>query len=578
MTEIVEISTVLGIKIDKFTTKLYLFEVVDGRYHLLVTSEANTSFRPPYKDIKEGFFSALDQLQQITGRTFVDQDMNFLIPSQSDGSGVDLVAITFGFLDLVSIITAGLLDDVSIASLSKVVNQTHLKHADQIRLNDSRRIDEILSSVINIRPDLILISGGTDNGANKSVLRILEIILFCINHLPKDRPPEVIFAGNATLSKTIEEIEIKNGKISLVDNIRPTLEKENLTPARNKVNEINSQILNKKIPGFDYLSSYSRSNPTPFIQAIGNMSKFLSKLSNEKNSNILVLDFNKEMLLFAGSSQSELFLDVQENNLHLNPDKLVSTINPKELQQWSPIKHGLDYFEDYIWGKAIRPNTIPLEKDDFLLELAFTRNILRRYYINFRSKSGIHLDTWNQIVINGDLLFNIENPSDLALILLDAIQPIGITNLFLDSHGVIPVLGALAPDIPLLPVQILEGSSISLLAKVFSIHSKAKTGTPIIKVRVEYKDGTYTEDQIIKGSITKLPVSTGQIVKIFIEPISPLDMNQFGKNIDKGVITQGGLCGVIFDARGRPIQLQKNLDERIDQFKTWYKSLGINLA
>ena len=103
MTEIVEISTVLGIKIDKFTTKLYLFEVVDGRYHLLVTSEANTSFRPPYKDIKEGFFSALDQLQQITGRTFVDQDMNFLIPSQSDGSGVDLVAITFGFLDLVSI-------------------------------------------------------------------------------------------------------------------------------------------------------------------------------------------------------------------------------------------------------------------------------------------------------------------------------------------------------------------------------------------------------------------------------------------------------------------------------------------
>ncbi|MBW6474461.1 MAG: hypothetical protein K0B14_15145, partial [Anaerolineaceae bacterium] len=196
----------------------------------------------------------------------------------------------------------------------------------------------------------------------------------------------------------------------------------------------------------------------------------------------------------------------------------------------------------------------------------------------FKNKFGNSTDNWNQIVINGDLLSSFDNPNDIVLILLDTIQPKGITNLFLDQHGILPVLGSIAVDNPILPIQILEGSSISLLAKVFSIQSKAKIGTPILKVRLEFKDGTYLEEQIQKGTIVKLPISAGQIVKLFFEPLSNFDLNQFGNNIDKGLIIQGGLCGVIFDTRGRPIQLQKNNSERFDQFQKWYRSMDINLV
>ena len=148
-------------------------------------------------------------------------------------------------------------------------------------------------------------------------------------------------------------------------------------------------------------------------------------------------------------------------------------------------------------------------------------------------------------MINGDYLTNFENPNVIALILLDAIQPKGITNLFLDQHGILPVLGSIAVDNPILPIQVLEGPSISLLAKVFSIQSKAKIGTPILKVRLEFKDSTYLEEQIIKGTITKIPLMAGQIVKLFLEPLSNIDLNQFGKNIDNGFIVQGGLCGIM---------------------------------
>ncbi len=578
MSELVELASVLGIKIDIHTTKLFLFDVVDGKFHLLATSEADTSFKPPYSDIREGFFKAIENLQQISGRILIDGDTNLIVPSQTDGSGVDQIAFTYGFLDQISIITAGLLEGVSISSLSNLINSTHIKHLDQISLNDSRKIDEILSSVMNNRPDIILLSGGTENGANKSVLRMMEIILFCIKHLPKERIPELVYAGNSSIATKIQEMTSSIANLSITENIRPTLEDENLVPALTFINELSSQMMVKKISGFEYLFNFTRSVPIPYNQATGIMTRFLNKLANEKNGNILVIDLSKEIILVAGSNNGTLHQNVVENSLFNHPDHFLTETNIREISKWLSINKEKEDVNDYVWGKSIRPNIIPNDKDELIIEISIIKNLIRKNYHFFKNKFSISTDKWNQIVINGDSLSNFDNPNDIALILLDAIQPKGITNLFLDQHGILPVLGSIAGDNPILPIQILEGTSISLLAKVFSIESKVKIGTPILKIRLEFKDGTYLEEQIIKGSIVKLPISAGQIVKLFIQPLSNIDMDQFGNSIDKGLIIQGGLCGVIFDARGRPIQLQKNNSERYEQFQKWYRSMDINLV
>ena len=578
MSELVELASVLGIKIDIHTTKLFLFDVVDGKFHLLATSEADTSFKPPYNDIREGFFKAIDNLQQISGKILIDDSMNLIVPSQTDGSGIDQIAFTYGFLDQISIITAGLLEGVSISSLSNLINSTHIKHSDQISLNDPRKIDEILSSVINHCPDIILLSGGTENGANKSVLRMMEIILFCIKHLPKERIPELVYAGNSSIATKIQDMASSISKLSITENIRPTLEDENLVPALTFINELSSQMMAKKIPGFEYIFSFTRSVPLPYNQANGIMTKFLNKLGNEKNGNILAIDLSKEIILMSGSNNGTLHQNVVENSLFNNPDRFISETNIRDIINWSPKSKEKDDINNYVWAKSIRPNTIPNDKDELFIDISIIKNLIRNNYQEFKNIFGLSSDNWNQIVINRDYLSNFDNPNDIALILLDAIQPKGITNLFLDQHGILPVLGCIAGDNPILPIQILEGSSISLLAKVFSIQSRAKIGTPILKVRLEFKDGTYLEEQIVKGSITKLPLLAGQIVRLFFEPLINIDLNQFGKNIEKGISIQGGLCGVIFDARGRPIQLQKNNSERFDQFQNWYRSMDINLA
>lgn len=578
MSESIEFSSVLGIKIDFYTTKLYLFDVVDGKFHLLATSEAETTFKPPYNDLREGFFKAIDHLQQITGRMLIDEQMCLIVPAQSDGSGIDQVAFTYGFLNQISIITAGLLEDVSISSLGHLLNTTHLNHLDQIRLNDPRKIEEILSSVVNQNPDIILLSGGTENGANKSIVRMLEIILFCIKHLPAEKLPELVYAGNSAIANKIQEMTASIAKLSVTDNIRPTLDDENLMPALTTINEIASQMMVRKIPGFEYLFSYTKSVPMPFNQSNGIMTNFLNRLSAEKMASSLVIDLGKEMISIAGNKNGSLHQSVTENLLFKNPERYISETNIKEISTWLPKSIEMEEINNYFWDKSIRPDTIPNGRDDYLLDLGMLKNLIKTGYLNFKNKYSISSDYWTQIVINADYLSNFENPNDITLIMLDSIQPKGITNLYLDHNGILPVLGSIAIDNPILPIQILEGPSISLLAKVFSIQSRAKFGTPILKIRMEYKDGTYLEEEILKGSIVKIPLSAGQTVKIFFEPLSNIDLNQFGKNIKKGLNVQGGLCGVIFDARGRPIRLQKNNAERFEHFSNWNKSMGINLA
>lgn len=578
MSEPVEFSSVLGIKIDYYSTKLFLFDVVDGKFHLLATSEAKTTFVPPYNDIREGFFQAIDNLQQITGRMLLDEQMSLIVPAQPDGSGIDQVAFTYGFMDQISVITAGLLEDVSISSLGHLINSTHLNHSDQIRLNDPRKIDEILSSVANQIPDIIILSGGTERGANKSIVRMMEIILFCVKHLPKERIPELVYAGNSSIASNIVEMGTSIAKISVTENIRPTLDEENLLPALHTINEIASQLMIRKVPGFEYLFSYTKSVPVPFIQSNSIMTKFLNKLSNERLSNILVIDLGKEIISFTGNKNGTLHQNVVENALYKDPEKYLSETNIKEIFTWLPKNIELEEINNFIWGKSIRPNSIPENKEDYLLELCMVKNLIKKNYQKFKNQFSINSDYWSQIVVNGGYLSNYENPNEIILILLDSIQPRGITNLFIDQHGILPVLGSIALDNPILPIQLLEGPSISLLAKVFSIQSKAKLETPLLKVRIEYKDGTYLEEEIIKGKILKIALSPGQMVKIFFEPLSNIDMNQFGKNVKKGLIVQGGLCGVIFDARDRPIRLHKNNVERFEQFSSWRKSMGTNLA
>ena len=110
---LVSADSLLAIDIGTTTTRAMLFDVVDGRYHFLAAGSAVTTAGAPYRDIGEGVRRALDQLQEISGRLLLRDDESIIIPSASDGSGVDGLAATISAGPPLKVVAVGLLEGVS---------------------------------------------------------------------------------------------------------------------------------------------------------------------------------------------------------------------------------------------------------------------------------------------------------------------------------------------------------------------------------------------------------------------------------------------------------------------------------
>ena len=88
-------------------------------------------------------------------------------------------------------------------------------------------------------PDMILLSGGIDGGTIKHVIELAEI-LKAANPQPRlgiDYKLPVIYAGNTKASSEIVKTLGEQTDLTLVENIRPVLERENLNPSRDKIHE-----------------------------------------------------------------------------------------------------------------------------------------------------------------------------------------------------------------------------------------------------------------------------------------------------------------------------------------------------
>ena len=98
---------------------------------------------------------------------------------------------------------------------------------DTIAANDGRKPHEQIQRIRELRPDMILLSGGTDGGDEKKVTEIAERIAA----RPQPRfgskfVMPVIFAGNKDARGSVDNAFDESIDLQCVDNLRPTLEEE----------------------------------------------------------------------------------------------------------------------------------------------------------------------------------------------------------------------------------------------------------------------------------------------------------------------------------------------------------------
>ncbi len=88
------IQTILATDCGSTTTKAILIEKQGDVYRQTTRGEAPTTVEAPFDDVTVGVTNAAREIQELSGRTILDEDGKVITPKRPDGSGVDLYLST----------------------------------------------------------------------------------------------------------------------------------------------------------------------------------------------------------------------------------------------------------------------------------------------------------------------------------------------------------------------------------------------------------------------------------------------------------------------------------------------------
>jgi hypothetical protein len=580
-TSLIDADSLLAIDVGSVTTRAMLFDLVDGRYRFLGAGAAPTTAGAPFRDIGEGVRGALDQLQTMTGRVLVGQDQRLIIPGRANGTGVDTCVATLSVGDPLKVVAVGLLEDISVESAQHLATTTYAQVVDKLSLNDRRRSAARLDTLLRLRPDLVIVAGGTDGGASQSVLNLLESVGLACYRMPKEQRPEILFVGNQALVDEVDTAISPLAHLSTAPNIRPTLEIEQLAPAQAKMAQIYRSIRVQKIPGVQELDGWTGGRLMPTASAFARMIRFLDMII-DSTKGALGIDIGASATVATASFANDYTLGVYPYlGLGKNLPGILNHTSLEEIARWMPVEVSEKDLRDYIYNKAIHPGLLPATLEAQAIEQALARSAMQIALHKLSSsfpKKGTRagyraLPLFEPIVAAGSIITQAPTRGQSLLMLLDGLQPSGVTTIVLDQNNILPSLGAAASINHVLPIQIVESGSFLNLSMVISLVGHSQVGAPALRLRIKNEAGEENVVEVKYGALEVISLPQGQPANVYLQPLNRFDVG-FGPGRSGGVKVTGGALGLVIDARGRPLRLPSDPGRRRDLLKKWQWIFG----
>ena len=580
---LVQNESILAIDVGAAVTRVVLFDVVEGQYRFVASGQAPSTAEAPFKDIGIGVREAISNLQKITGTTLLGtHDNNLIAPAQPDGSGVDAVVATISAGPAVKTVVVGLLSDVSLQSARRLAESTYSRIVDTLDLSDHRRPDQQMDSIVRSRPDLVLLAGGTDGGASRSIQKMLEAVGLACYLMPIEKRPMVLYAGNQKLANDVRDLLGGHvAKLEVSYNVRPALETEDLDPGRFDLALLVAKLRAKQIKGVEELNLWSAGNLLPTAYAQGRIIRFLSKMY-ESTRGLLSVNVGASATSVAAGFNGDLALGVYpQYGLGENLAGLLQQTEMDDIMRWLQLDISPNMLREYLFQKSLYPAAIPATKDEQAIAQAVARQAL---YLAVRAaqkdfpahvrptRNGV-MPPLDLIIGGGGVISEGISLGQSLLLLLDAIQPVGIMPVLLDQNNLLPLLGVAASRSHYLPVQVIESGAFIGLGTVISLVASANYGDPVLRARLTYSDGTEARAEVKFGGLEILPLPSGQSARLSLQPFRRVDV---GLGPGKGgvVPVTGGALGVVIDARGRPLQIPGDPVRRRELMKRWSYAVG----
>ena len=595
---------ILATDVGSTTTKARLFHRKNGEWRFLVAGEAPTTVEAPYEDVTMGVQNAVREVEELTGHKILSPDGSGIVVPYDGNTGVDLYCTTSSAGGGLQMMVAGLIKSMTAESANRAALGAGAIVMDVIARDDGRQPYQKIQRIRNLRPDMILLAGGTDGGASSHVMEIAELIKASE---PKPRlgvgyELPIVYAGNKALRPQIENLMSEDFALDLVDNIRPVLEVENTEPARRAVHELFMEHVMSHAPGYTRLMKWTDVDimPTPAGEGMA-----IQLIADTFKENVLGVGLGGATTNVYSIVDGRFVRSVSANlGMSYSVTNVMKEAGIENIMRWIPFKLEEEEVSSRLMNKMIRPTTIPQTLEDLIVEHSVAREALRLGLAHHRTIAtrlkGIQLErtiadmfeqeleeTYVKMMIidilagTGGLLSHAPRRIQSMLILTDAWQPEGVTKMFQDSVFMMPHLGVLSTVYRDAAWSIFDKDCLvrlgTCIAPVGTIAGDIKArarGDRVMTVELTLPDGGTVEEELNFGELKLIELPERQEAKAVITPAKNFDMGEGPGHAVKRTI-MGGVAGVLLDARGRPIYLPEEDDARNELLIKWFKALDL---
>lgn len=615
------------------TTKAIMIERKPEGYRQTFRGEAPTTVEAPFEDVTKGVLNSVQELEELSGRQIIDWDavndpnrdplqVPFIMPADGD-RGVDIYISTSSAGGGLQMMVAGLVKTMTAESAERAALGGGAIVMDVLAINDGRLPHERIERIRRLRPDMILLAGGIDSDEDTLKKKVAEMAELIAAADPRPRLGHsyqlpLIYSGNKYATEPVELALTKRdaegeplrgadgtfeSKVALSDvpNLRPTLEHENLAPARARIQDLFEEHVMAQAPGYDKLLKWVDAPVMPTPAAMGYI---ISTIAKVNEMNVIGVDIGGATTDVFSSFEVESSTGVEERlfnrsvSANLGMSYSVSNVMAEagweNVMRWVPFDVDEEFLRDQIKNKMIRPTTIPQSLSSLVIEQALAREALRLAFAQHKllatglkgvqrvksldqafseDETGgtfIKMMELDLLVGSGGVVSHAPRRNQSMHMLMDAFLPEGFTALGVDSIFMMPHLGVLAQVSDEAAEQVFDRDCMIYLGSVLAPAGHAKRyGDPVCEYNIEFPDGQ-TESGTLKYGELKLfdQLKVGEEALVEANPTRYFDIGDGrGKPLKKKM--RGGVVGLVLDGRGRPLGLNEDHGARRKQLLEW---------
>jgi len=600
-------------------TKVSLLGLVEGQYRLMARGEAPTTVAAPYQDITNGLIQAINEIEFITGRHFIT-NRRIISPPQPTGDGIDLFVATISAGGPIRLIVVGAvsstLAELTAQAVSGLYAETYTLPAPSFlataRTNslsvgpgtqDSaspgnqgqwtpERIDleweRQLERIRELQPHAALIVGLADSSAGPTPLQeACQLIINAVQELnnyqngsTSDRVAQnntgmhrlpVLYAGAPQFVEAVKSMLNGYAEVTRVETLTS---QEQLGPTSMAATALYERDVIHRVPGFDRMLSWSSSSPVATASSLSSLVRFLAQ---HYAMNVTAVDVGGTTTTIIMAGERGEFIPLVNTGVGVGPSlgTVLEKAGPQRVARWLPFSITEGELRQYVLNRVLHPQVIPISLRDLQIGQAFAREAI---ILTIESVKHRHFEQFDAdlILATGGILAHAPKFGQAALMLLDALQPRGVTSMVLDRTMLISQLGAVATVAPIAAVQVNENDAVMhRLGTCVIPFGELPQGQVAIRVGVEYANGRQVTAEVMTGSIEIIPLHINEQALLTLYPAPTVDVGLGrGERARAAEEIDGGLVGLVIDARGRPLVFPTDETERHARLLQWMQVIG----